>query len=84
VGTSNCTHVKSTATATTVIASDTTWLENIPKAPQETIFNVSSINIAVDQAIANAGATGHFVLPGTPVTNITPSTNPLVINLPDG
>jgi hypothetical protein len=50
----------------------------------ETLFNVSSINIAIDQAIADAGATGHFVIPGTPVTHITRTTNPLVINLPDG
>ena len=42
------------------------------------------IKIAVDQAIADAGTTGHFVLPGTPVENVQPATNPLTINLPDG
>jgi hypothetical protein len=51
---------------------------------QETLFHVSHINIATDHAIADAGVTVHFVLPGTPVTNITPAVTPLVINLPDG
>ena len=35
-------------------------------------------------AIADAGATGHFVLPSTPVTDISPATKPLAINLTDG
>ena len=35
-------------------------------------------------AVADAGATGHFVLPGTPVTNIKIARHPLKINLPDG
>ena len=35
-------------------------------------------------AIAYAGTTSHFKLPGTTVTNISPETTPLVINLPDG
>ena len=35
-------------------------------------------------AIEYAGATGHFVLPGTSVTEISPATISLVINLPDG
>ena len=35
-------------------------------------------------AIADADATGHFELPGTPVTNIFPATTPLVINKTDG
>jgi len=30
----------------------------------ETMFNTSSIKIAVDQAIADAGAKGHFMIPG--------------------
>ena len=34
--------------------------------------------------IADAGATGHFGLPGTPVTDILPEITPLVIHLPDG
>ena len=34
--------------------------------------------------IADTCTTGHFVLPVTPVTNISPATTPLVINIPDG
>ena len=50
----------------------------------EIIFNTPKIKIAVDMAIEYAGATGHFVIPGTPVTDISPATRPLVIYLPDG
>ena len=35
-------------------------------------------------AVADAGATVHFVLPGTPVTNIKIARHLLKINLPDG
>ena len=35
-------------------------------------------------AVADAGATGHFVLPGTPVTNVKIARHPLKINLPYG
>ena len=35
-------------------------------------------------AIADAGATGHFLLPGAPVTDIKAATAPLIITLPDG
>ena len=34
--------------------------------------------------MADAGATGHFVLPGAPVMDLRSVTNSLVINLPDG
>ena len=34
--------------------------------------------------ISDAGATGHFLLPGTPVTDISPATKCLVINLTNG
>ena len=43
-----------------------------------------SIQIALDTAIADAGATAHFLLPGAPVTNVQPTLYPLTINLPDG
>ena len=33
-------------------------------------------------AVADAGATGHFILPGTPVTNVKIARHPLKINLP--
>ena len=38
----------------------------------------------MDMAITDAGATGHFVLSGTPFSNIQLTTKPLIINLPDG
>ena len=50
----------------------------------ETIFNTSYIKISVDMAIANAGAKGHFLLPGTQVTNLKPSDKPMTVNLPGG
>ena len=34
--------------------------------------------------IADAGATGHFLQPGTPVKNIRPTDNPISISQPDG
>ena len=40
--------------------------------------------LAKNMAVADAGATGHFVLPGAPVTNIKIARHPLKINLPDG
>jgi hypothetical protein len=50
----------------------------------QTMLNTGGIRIAVDMAVADAGATSHFVLPGAPVSNITPTATPLVITLPDG
>ena len=49
-----------------------------------TIFNIGKLNIAVNQAVTDAGATVYLVFPGTPVPDIRPVTNPLVVNLPDG
>eukprot|EP00978_Attheya_sp_CCMP212_P039296 scaffold203118_cov35-Attheya_sp.AAC.1 len=34
-------------------------------------------------AVADAGATGHFMIPGAPIKNVKPTINPIVINLPD-
>ena len=34
--------------------------------------------------VADTGATGYFVLPGTPVIDALPTTSPISINLPDG
>ena len=34
-------------------------------------------------AIADAGATGHFVMAGAPVINVKPTINPIRITLPD-
>ena len=57
-------------------------LRDLPNA--HTCFNTSLIKIGVDEAIADAGATGHFLLPGTPVIDVMPATKPISINLPDG
>jgi hypothetical protein len=35
-------------------------------------------------AIADAGATGHFMMMGAPVVNMKPATKPITIKLPDG
>ena len=48
------------------------------------MFNTYKIKIESNQAIADEGATGHFILPGSPLQNIKPATQPLVIHLPDG
>jgi hypothetical protein len=40
------------------------------------MFNTGAITIAVDEAIADAGATGHFVVPGAPVRDVKPATKP--------
>jgi len=50
----------------------------------QTRLKAGGIKIAIDMAVADAGATSHFVLPGAPVKNITPTDSPLVITLPDG
>ena len=43
-----------------------------------------NIKIKVDVAVADSGATGNFVLPGTKVTDMKISKKTLTINLPDG
>ena len=74
----------------TVIQSNTsTNHKNPPKQPKQnaathTNYTTAQLNIVKNMAVADAGATGHFVLPGTPVTNIKIARHPLKINLPDG
>jgi hypothetical protein len=77
---SNCTHANDKTPASTT----TTSADSTIATTEETIFNASGIIIAGDQAIADAGATGHFILPGTPVSDIQPASKPLAINLPNG
>ena len=50
----------------------------------EACFDSSGIRIGVDYVIADAGATGHFLLPEAPVVNKSETTNPLTIHLPGG
>ena len=47
-------------------------------------MRAGEIKIAVAMAIANAGATGHFLMPGAPAEDIIPTKTPIKINLPDG
>eukprot|EP00978_Attheya_sp_CCMP212_P040823 scaffold226719_cov36-Attheya_sp.AAC.1 len=49
-----------------------------------TAFQAATIDIPKDVAVADAGATGTFILPGAPFINIRPARSPNVINLPDG
>ena len=60
-----------------------------PKQPKQntathTNYTTAQLNIAKNMAVADPVATGHFVLPGTPVTNVKVARYPLKINLPDG
>ena len=57
---------------------------NKKNAVTHTNYTTAQLNIAKNMAVADAGATGHFVLPGTPVTNVKVERHPLKINLPDG
>ena len=74
----------------TVIQSNTsTKHNNPPKQPKQnaathTIYTTAQLKIAKNMAVADAGMTGYFVLPGTPVTKIKIARHPLKINLPDG
>jgi hypothetical protein len=45
---------------------------------------VSNTDIPVDKTVEDAGATGNFMLLGAPVTKISPTKAPIIINLPDG
>ena len=41
-------------------------------------------NLSRFLAIADAGATGHFMMKNAPVINVKPAVNPINITLPDG
>ena len=53
--------------------------------PVETANKATNpIQIGKDLGIADAGATGHSLQPGTPAKNIRPTNNPIRISQPDG
>ena len=53
--------------------------------PVETANKATNpIQISKDLGISDAGATGHFLQPGTPAKNIRPKHNPISISQPDG
>ena len=75
----------------TVINSNTSTPHNNQQPPQpkqnavpHTNYTTAPLKIAKNTALADAGATGHFVLPDTPVINVKVARHPLKINLPDG
>ena len=49
-----------------------------------TNYTTAQLKIAKNMAVADTGATDHFVLTGTPVTKVKVARHPLKINLPDG
>ena len=75
--------------ATVLQSKKSTRHNNPPTRPKRnaathTSYTTAQLKIAKNMAVADAGATGHFVLPGTPVINIKIERHPLKINLPDG
>ena len=57
---------------------------NFQESPNaETMFDASNIKIAVDMVVADSGATGHFVIVGTNVSDKKISGKTLTSNLPD-
>ena len=75
--------------ATVLQSNKSTKHKNPPTEPKRnavthTSYTTAQLKIVKNMAVADAGATGHFVLPGTPVTNIKIARHPLKINLPDG
>ena len=49
-----------------------------------TIFNTTRMKHAVEYAISDSGATGHFLVQGAPVANLEIAEKPIVITLPNG
>ena len=55
----------------------------ISKKAQKTP-NTENDSIAIEYAIPDSGATGHFLVEGAPVTNLQVADNPISINIPNG
>ena len=76
--------------ATVLHSNTTTQHDNqLPKQPKQnaathTNYTTAQLNIAKNIAVADAGATGNFVLPGKPVINKEIARHPLKTNIPDG
>ena len=74
--------------ATVLQSKKSTKHNNPPTRPKRnaathTSYTTAQLKIAKNMAVADAGATGRFVLLDTPVTNIKIARHPLKINLPD-
>ena len=57
-------------------------LQELPNAG--TIFNTTRLKHAVEYAISDSGATGHFLVQGAPVANLEIAEKPITITLPIG
>ena len=47
------------------------------------ISNADNDSIAIEYAISDSGATGHFLVEGAPVTNLQVTDNPINITIPN-
>ena len=45
--------------------------------------NVDNGSLAIEYAISDSGATGHFLVEGAPVTNLQVTDNPINITIPN-
>jgi hypothetical protein len=57
-------------------------LQELPNAG--TIFNTTRLQHAVEYAISDSGATGHFLVQGAPVANLEIAEKMITITLPNG
>ena len=57
---------------------------NRTSTPMETAYSTSVLKITSIEAISDAGAAGHFVLPGTSVKKLKPEIKPILIILLNG
>ena len=57
-------------------------IHNHPNAEQ--MLNTTKIQRAVEWAISDSGATGHFIVEGAPIVNKQIAQFPIAIKLPDG
>ena len=61
-----------------------TIINNRTNKKIQTAYSTSIVKITDQDVIEDAGDTGHFILPGTPVNNVQPASKTISINLPDG
>ena len=62
----------------------TVTVSNCSKTVETANKATKPIQISKELGIVDAGATGHFLQPGTPAKNIRPTNNPISISQPDG
>ena len=57
-------------------------LKNLQQA--ELIFDTAKVTQAVEYAISDSGATGHFLVDGAAAINVEPAKRPITIKMPNG